>query len=226
MTANVRAWILLASFSLALAACDDKRADGGGSAASTDSTSAKSSAAGTPAAPTISGTPATSVTVGAAYKFLPTTTAPAGSTLTFSISNQPAWTTFDTATGGLSGTPSSSQVGTFANIVISVSDGGPSVALAPFSVTVASAAPAPVTLSWTAPQENTNGTSLTDLTGYRIYYGPTPENLNQVVSVDGNVTTFELDQLQAGTWYFAVAAINAEQVESELSAVVPLNLSS
>jgi len=215
MTSNFRAAILWVALTLALGGCDDKSA--GGDAAG-------SSGNGATATPTIFGTPAGSVLVGAAYSFQPNTTEPEGSTLTFSIRNQPAWATFDLATGVLSGTPTASDVGTFANIQISVSDGSGSVTLEPFSITVVQPSADAVTLSWTPPQENTNGTASTNLAGYRIYYGSTPTNLNQVITVEGNVTTFVLNQLPAGTWYFAVAAFNTEQVESSLSAVVPLNL--
>ncbi len=91
------------------------------------------------AAPTISGTPSTSVTAGAAYTFQPTATGASGKTLTFAVTNKPAWATFSTSTGLLSGTPSSTQTGTFANIGISVSDGSQSAALTAFTITVAAA---------------------------------------------------------------------------------------
>lgn len=86
--------------------------------------------------PTISGTPPTSVVAGQAYSFTPTTTDPSGGTLTFSISNPPSWATFSTSTGQLSGTPTSSNVGSFSNIVISVSDGTSSASLPAFSISV------------------------------------------------------------------------------------------
>ena len=51
-------------------------------------------------------------------------------TLGFTIQNRPSWASFDTATGRLSGTPTSANVGAFNNIVISVSDGRASASLA------------------------------------------------------------------------------------------------
>lgn len=217
MTSNLRRhiWILLAALVLAFSGCDDKSTSAG--ASGTGSSSAR---------PTILGIPANSVLVGAVYSFHPTATVPDGGALTFSISNAPSWTSFDATTGVLSGTPTASDVGTFADITISVSDGGASVALAPFSITVVPPSAEAVTLSWMAPQENTNGTISTDLAGYRVYYGATPTNLNQVVTIEGKVTSYVFSQLPAGTWYFAVAAYNSEQVESALSAVVTLNLTS
>jgi hypothetical protein len=87
--------------------------------------------------PTITGTPATSVQAGSTYSFTPTAGGGDGDALTFSITNKPSWaTTFSTTTGELSGTPGNADAGTDANIVISVSDGSESAALAAFTITV------------------------------------------------------------------------------------------
>jgi len=77
------------------------------------------------------------------------------------------------------------------------------------------------TLSWDAPTSNTNGTALTDLSGYRIYYGASEDDLVQTVQI-GNVgvQTYVIENLQPGTWYFAVRALSSEGTESPLSEVV------
>ncbi len=73
------------------------------------------------------------------YQFVPLASDPdQGDVLTFTISNKPSWATFNTSTGVLSGTPQNSQAGSYGNIVISVSDGQLSAALAPFTITVQS----------------------------------------------------------------------------------------
>ncbi|HYM41727.1 MAG TPA: putative Ig domain-containing protein, partial [Steroidobacteraceae bacterium] len=105
-----------------------------------------------PPAPTIGGTPATQITAGQAYSFTPTATGPAGTTLSFSVQNSPSWAAFNTSTGTLSGTPAASNVGTFSNIVISVSDGTASASLPAFSIQV-SAAAQPPTISGTPPTQ-------------------------------------------------------------------------
>jgi hypothetical protein len=175
-------------------------------------------------APTISGAPAASVMIGAAYAFNPSATAAEGKTLTFAIKNKPAWAAFDAVSGMLSGTPIAANVGTYAQIAISVSDGVKDASLAPFSISVAQPE-AQVTLSWTSPTLNTNGTNTTDLAGYRIYYGSKSTQLNQVVTVEGaGVTDYAFRELAAGTWYFAVTAYNSDKVESGLSAVVPVSI--
>lgn len=87
--------------------------------------------------PVISGSPSMVITVGDIYNFTPTASDPdVVDTLTFSISNQPSWTTFDSSTGSLSGTPSTTDIGVYSNIIISVTDGIDVVSLPVFSITV------------------------------------------------------------------------------------------
>ncbi|MBQ1783816.1 MAG: fibronectin type III domain-containing protein [Gammaproteobacteria bacterium] len=91
-------------------------------------------------APTISGTPATRVIAGELYQFTPTASdVDEDDVLVFSISNAPAWASFDTATGTLSGTPTEDDVGLNSAIVISVSDGTDSVPLPAFNIEVVTA---------------------------------------------------------------------------------------
>ncbi len=87
-------------------------------------------------APTIGGTPATTVNSGSNYLFTPTSNDPDGDKLTFSISQKPVWANFDNNTGVLTGTPTNDNVGTTSNILISVSDGLLTNALPPFNITV------------------------------------------------------------------------------------------
>lgn len=93
--------------------------------------------------PTISGTPSASVTVGAAYVFTPTARDVDGNALRFSISSKPSWASFNRATGRLSGTPTAVQVGSYEEIVISVSDGRRRAWLPQFSITVRPASSQP-----------------------------------------------------------------------------------
>jgi hypothetical protein len=95
-------------------------------------------------APSISGSPATSVNESAAYSFVPTASDPDGDPLTFSIVSKPGWASFNTSTGRLSGTPSSGNVGTYANIVIRVSDGTVTASLPGFAIAVLAVNSAPV----------------------------------------------------------------------------------
>ena len=170
-------------------------------------------------APTISGTPATSATVGVAYAFQPTASDPDGNTLTYSIANRPAWASFSTTTGRLSGTPSSTYAGTTAsNIVISVSDGTVSASLPAFSIAVRAATTGSATLSWTPPTTNSDGSPLVGLAGFRIVYGQVSRQYSQVLDIpSAAVTSAMVESLATGTWYFAVKAYTSAGVESDLS---------
>ena len=91
-------------------------------------------------APTISGTPSTTATVGSAYNFQPSAADADGHSLGFSIVNRPSWATFSTTTGRLSGTPTAT--GTFSSITIRVSDGRVTTSLPAFNITVGSSSTA------------------------------------------------------------------------------------
>jgi hypothetical protein len=180
---------------------------------------ALTNAGATNRAPVISGTPVTTVTVGQAYLFQPTASDADGNTLTFTVQNRPAWATFNTATGRLSGTPGVANVGSYSNITIGVSDGATTSRLAPFSITVQAAALNNVaTIRWTAPTTNTDGSPLVDLAEFRVSYGQTSRSYSHVLSTGSpSVTSLEIQGLTAGTWYFAVKAVNSRGVESTLS---------
>jgi hypothetical protein len=169
-------------------------------------------------APVIAGTATATILAGSAYSFTPTASDANGNALTFSIQNQPAWTTFSTTTGALTGMPAAVNAGTYSNIIISVSDGMATTSLAAFAVTVTQSVNGSATLSWIAPTQNTNGSALTNLTGYRIYYGTNSSSLSQSVTISTvGTTTYMIGGLGSGTWYFAIRAYNASGVESDLS---------
>jgi Putative Ig domain len=173
------------------------------------------SGGGTNTPPTISGTPPTTVKTGSLYSFTPTASDANGDPLTFSITNKPSWAAFNTSTGRLSGTPTSAQVGTYSNIAIRVSDGKATKSLAAFGITVTDSVNGSLTLTWTPPTENTNGSTLTNLAGYRIYYGTSSGALNQTVQVsNAGTASYVVGNLSPGTWYFRVRAYNTAGSES------------
>jgi len=77
------------------------------------------------------------------------------------------------------------------------------------------------TLTWTKPTQNTNGSALTNLAGYRIVYGQAADSLDQVIEVPNpSMTTYIVDGLSPATWYFAIKAYNSAGVESAPSNVL------
>jgi hypothetical protein len=183
--------------------------------------------------PVIRGTPSTAAVVGKSYSFQPSASDSYGLRMVFSVYNKPAWLTLNSATGQLSGTPGPTDVGTYSQIVESVTDGYVRSTLQAFNLKVAAAAGSPssgvappqsatasVNLQWQPPTENTDSSALTNLAGYHVYYGTSPQALNASVTVaNPGIASYVVENLTPGTWYFAVAGYNSSGVEGELSNV-------
>jgi Putative Ig domain len=191
--------------------------------------------------PTLSGAPAPSVVSGHAYSFQPKATDPNGLTVDFVITNKPSWATFNATTGLLSGTPATTNAGTYSNIMITAYDGYSKAVLPAFSILVQKAASNPIgsapantgttapaatgtaTLSWLPPTQNANGSVLTDLAGYHIYYGTTPDLEQSVTLANAGLTRYVLTGLARATWYFAMTAYDSAGRESDRTAVANLS---
>lgn len=208
---------LLAIFALVvLAGC------GGGG----DSEKTSAPATGNNSSPTIQGSPSTSVVAGRAYSFLPTASDPDGDTLTFSVANLPPWASFNQSTGAISGTPDAADVATYSNIRVTVSDGRASASTGIFAITVTTVGGASVTLSWTPPTQNEDGTALTDLAGYEVRFGNSQNNLDQSVQLTNpSLSTYVVESLTSGTWFFAVQSVNQQGVTSQLSTIASKTVS-
>ena len=206
------AWILIAS--LMLTACNE----GGGASSGNGSGSAPPPSSQPPAnqAPTIS-LSSQSVLVGRELRARPSARDPEGQALTFTISNRPSWLAFNAQTGEISGTPGASDVGTYDNIRITASDGQAQASVS-FSITVTEAATGRATLSWNAPSQRTDGTPLTDLAGFRVYYGTSTADLRYVIQIkDPGARSWVIENLTTGTWYFAATAFDTSGGESDHS---------
>jgi len=75
-------------------------------------------------------------------------------------------------------------------------------------------------VSWMPPTQRTDGTALTDLAGYRVYYGKSLNAMTRNIDVrnPGQTSQF-IDELDKGTWYFAVTAYTSGGLESEMSEI-------
>jgi hypothetical protein len=79
------------------------------------------------------------------------------------------------------------------------------------------------TLSWTPPTMNEDGSPL-KLTGYRIYWGLTADNLTNSVTLDNpGLTRYVIEQLKPATWYFVATALSSDG-ESEPSNVIAMQV--
>lgn len=74
------------------------------------------------------------------------------------------------------------------------------------------------TLTWTSPTQNEDGSPLTDLQGYYIYVGQSPEALLPLYYTV--VPSIVLGNTGFGPRYFAVSAVNTNGVESALTEVL------
>ncbi|GJM27351.1 MAG: hypothetical protein DHS20C16_37660 [Phycisphaerae bacterium] len=176
-------------------------------------------------APSISGNPPDSVVVGDSYAFTPQSADADGDTLQFSVQNLPGWTNFNDVTGTIAGTPTMADIATYSDIVVSVSDGMQTSSMPAFSIDVTQVGTASTMLSWTAPTQNNDGSPLTDLAGYIIFYGPSSRNYTNELRIDNpGMTSVVVDGLAPGTYYFAAKAFNSASVESDYTGEVSKTL--
>lgn len=242
--------LAIASASLALTACGGGGGGGGdtgqvtappaadagsGSGSGSADTPATPSDPGTSPAPStgnqppaISGTAATSVVVGQKYTFTPSATDPDQDAVTFTIANKPKWATFDPKTGTLSGQPGAGDAGTYAAIEIAATDGEAVAALPAFNITVTpgvSTATPGVTLAWTPPTQNDDGSQLTDLAGYKIHYGNASKSYTGTIDVPNpGISRYTIEQLPPGKYFMAMTAVNAAGTESDYSTEVTVTV--
>jgi hypothetical protein len=178
----------------------------------------------TNSAPVISGTPPATATVGVAYSWTPTLSDANNDPLTLTLSGKPAWASFDSKTGRVYGTPSASYGGTSTTSTLSVSD-GKATTTKTWGITVAAASGGggtvgSVTLNWTPPTRNTDGSTLTNLAGYRIVYGKSAGALTSTVQIaNPGISSYVIDNLASGTWYFALRVYTSSGTESALTNV-------
>ena len=69
-------------------------------------------------------------------------------------------------------------------------------------------------LEWVAPTQNTDGSPLSDLGGFKLQWGPTSRHYTKSANLTGANTTTYRALLDPGTWYFSVIAVNEAGQES------------
>lgn len=84
-----------------------------------------------------------------------------------------------------------------------------------------------VNLSWTIPSARENGQALlmSELAKYEIYYVPDGAGAGTTIAVNGGSTvSYKVTGLAAGTYYFAISAIDTGGLKSALSSPVSIVL--
>jgi hypothetical protein len=80
-----------------------------------------------------------------------------------------------------------------------------------------------MTLQWTAPVARADGTplSLSEIAGYRVYYGPSPGNYPNAVNItNGSLQSAILKGVPVGTYYVAMSTYDTSGLESNYSAAI------
>lgn len=83
-----------------------------------------------------------------------------------------------------------------------------------------------VTLNWTAPTTRSDGSaiSLSDISGYILYYGTSPTATNNSITInDGSATQYTVT-LPSGTYYFVISAVDSNGEPGLKSAVLQKTL--
>ena len=185
------------------------------------------------APPTITLASVEDAQVGATFDYQPVAQDPELDALRFTAINLPAWASFDSNNGRISGTPGPDDAGLYESISITVADAKHLVVTAPFSIVVSPAVNSAATvdpeitvdsapelgtgiasLQWEMPPSKVSGEPLDDLAGYRILYGHSSSDLDHSVMIaDPAITSYQFTTLTSGTWYFAVVAVSSNGLE-------------
>jgi hypothetical protein len=168
--------------------------------------------------PSLSGTPPNTAVMDLQYSFTPTGTDPDGDALTYTVSNMPSWSAFDSSSGSLSGMPSIQDVGIYADIQISASDGENTTELAAFDIDVVQVGSSSLSLAWTPPTQSADGTTLNDLAQYRIRWGTqTGSHPNLRAVENASASRFVIDGIAPGSYFFIISAVDTSNNESSSS---------
>lgn len=75
-------------------------------------------------------------------------------------------------------------------------------------------------LSWVAPSTRTDGSflDLSELAGYKIYSGPSSNNLELIADLeDGHTTSYDLSSMTPGSYFFGIVAYDTDGLNSPIS---------
>ena len=76
-------------------------------------------------------------------------------------------------------------------------------------------------MSWTSPTDNTDNSTLTDLAGFKIYYGTFPGEYDKTITINNpGLSSYLVENLASSDWFFVMTAFNTSGIESAYSAEV------
>jgi hypothetical protein len=172
----------------------------------------------------ISGTPSPTAQVGHVWTFQPTIHSPDGESYELTVENIPPWMSILPNPWELSGEPLPEDADThWAHIVVKASDGRTIARLPAFHINVIAqdAATGTAFLRWLPPAARANGSPIGKLGGYRVLYGQISGSYSRVIAIDNpGITSYLIEDLGPGTWYFALVAVTSDGLASAPSAEV------
>lgn len=113
--------------------------------------------------------------------------------------------------------PTPGDEGVYTGIRISASDGALMSSLQ-FDVTVTSIGSSSVILAWNPPTQNEDGSPLTDLGGYKIFYGTEPGDYTIEIRVENpGLSSYVVGNLTPTTYFFAAKSFNTNGVDSDFT---------
>jgi hypothetical protein len=84
----------------------------------------------------------------------------------------------------------------------------------------AGSTPGSVSLTWNPPTHNMDGTPLSNLGGFRVYWGTKHGEYPHSVTIDNpGLASYVVEQLAPANWHFVVTAITTNGMESPHSNV-------
>ena len=86
---------------------------------------------------------------------------------------------------------------------------------------------ADINLSWVAPSEREDNTaiSLSEIAGYKIYYGTSPGSYSNSVNInDSTASSYKFSNFTKGTYYFAITTRDTEGRESQFSSSISVQI--
>jgi len=177
----------------------------------------------TPTLPEISGTAITSIAEDEVYSFIPSASDINSTELVFSIENKPEWASFNASTGELNGTPTNDNVGTYENIIISVTEANDKVSLASFDIEVTNSNDAPTSSNQSFNLDSSTSLTLNGtLTGSDIDVGDTitfefgPINGGTLTSNPDGTFTYTTDEGFIGTDTFGFSVKDSAGASSQM----------
>jgi hypothetical protein len=147
-----------------------------------------------------------------------------GDPLIITLANQPSWMQFDQESMLISGQPTFDDVGIYSGIYMSVFDGTDTTRIGPITIHVVEKL-YELEISWEHSFEDVNNDPISNLAGYIISWGPSPDQLNNKQTVPtANTFSSTVSRIPSGRYYFSMTAVLENAVQSDPSNLISVDV--